>query len=194
MGLSVVRILLKRQAAGVFGLGVIALGKLDASDLQQRRHMGGIDLEGNYVHDFDNGSSLGVSLIASYFDEITFLPSAADPDTQDKRADTQNRPRVRALLSTVYDIADWQLGWDVTYIGSSKIFRDVQPEELSFNEIESKIYHSLNVRYRFDDRLEIFGGVRNVADEEPPIWMSFGGILYDGVGRYFFAGARFAYP
>lgn len=168
---------------------------IDRKDINAGLFKGsGIDLEGNYVHDFDNGSSLSLGLTGSYLDEITFLPSAADPDTQDKRADTQNRPRVRALLSTVYDIANWQLGWDVTYIGSSKIFRDVQPEELSFNKIESKIYHSLNVRYRFDDRLEIFGGVRNVADEKPPIWLSFGGILYDGVGRYFFAGARFAYP
>jgi outer membrane receptor protein involved in Fe transport len=167
---------------------------IDRKDINAGLFKGsGIDLEGNYVHDFNNGSSLSLNLIASYLDEMTFFPSAADPDTQDKRADTANRPRVRALLSTVYDITDWQLGWDVTYIGSSKIFRNVQPEELSFNKVESKIYHSLDVRYRFDDRFEIFGGVRNVADEEPPSWINFGGILYDGVGRYFFAGARYAY-
>jgi outer membrane receptor protein involved in Fe transport len=153
----------------------------------------GIDLESNYVLEFESGNTLNFNLIASYLDEITFLPNPADPVTLEKQADTLNRPRVRALFGTVFDSANWQLAWDMNYIGSSRFRRDVQPEELPFNKIDSKIYHALSVRYRFDDRLEVFGGVRNLTDEEPPILNNYGGVLYDAVGRYYFGGARFNY-
>lgn len=153
----------------------------------------GIDLEANYFVGLSREGFLRFNLTGSYIDEMTFTPNAADRGTQDKLAGTQNRPRVRALFRTIYDIDRWQLGWDVTYVGSSKIFAGVQPEQLSVNRIESKTYHSVNARYRFHDGLEIFGGVRNITNERPPPWKNYGGILYDAVGRFYFAGVRMTY-
>ena len=84
----------------------------------------------------------------------------------------------------------WQAGWDVNYIDKSKLFNDVQPEELSINRVKAELYHDLNVRFAARDNIELYAGVNNVTDNKPPRFFGIGTTHYDAVGRYYYAGGR----
>jgi len=154
----------------------------------------GVDLEINYGHFFDHGGSLSLSTIATYTDKLTLFQSADDPDSKDERAGALRRPRFRGLLRTSYAIDRWQVGWDVNYVGRTKILNEVQPEQLSLNRIKAEVYHDLNLRFIIRDGIEVYGGVNNVTDNKPPLFLNAGSTLYDGVGRYYFAGLRVGIP
>ncbi len=150
----------------------------------------GVDLEAHYDHLFRHGGSLALALTASYYDDLTFIQSANDPSTKDEQVDTLGRPEYRGLLHTSYALGPWQLGWDVRFTDSSKISNDAQPEEVPVNQVDSVTYHDLNLRYWFNEEIELFAGVNNLTDEEPPSTLNLGNLRYDAIGRYYFAGVR----
>ena len=59
-------------------------------------------------------------------------------------------------------------------------------------------YHDVSASYEVNDNVEIFGGVRNLADKAPPVFDNANDgntdpNNFDVVGRYFFVGARLKY-
>ena len=68
-------------------------------------------------------------------------------------------------------------------------------EDGDIGEIEAYNYFYLNGSWAVNDTLEIFGGVDNLFDKDPPRYAS--GFqyqtdpsTYDVIGRYFYIGAR----
>jgi outer membrane receptor protein involved in Fe transport len=69
------------------------------------------------------------------------------------------------------------------------------PSELG--DVDSRNYLELSGRFEFGERAEVFGGVSNLTEEDPPL-LGFGAIqsntapsLYDVFGRRYFLGLRF---
>lgn len=58
-------------------------------------------------------------------------------------------------------------------------------------------YHDLNVRYIFNDTgLEVYFGVDNVFDKDPPVGYFGAGVgdaLYDSIGRFMYGGATYKF-
>lgn len=151
----------------------------------------GVDADLSWSHSFDHGGLLSTHLIASYTDELTFFQSADNPESEDKRIGERRNPRVRGLLITSYSLNNWQLNWDLTYVGSTKFENQAQPEEIPDNRIDAEIYHDINVQYFLSDDIQFHAGILNLEDNRPPLYLNRGGTLYDAIGRYYVLGARF---
>ena len=154
----------------------------------------GIDIEANYGRDLGAGI-LSLSATTSYLDELQ-TKANANSDTAGPRilVDSFGYPRWRGLIDTVYSFDKFQISWLISYVGSSKWSNDGAPEQyLGNNEVDAVVYHDLNLRYTHNDHLQLFAGVNNLLDEEPPNMpeINTGGLLYDAMGSYYFFGLRY---
>jgi iron complex outermembrane receptor protein len=89
--------------------------------------------------------------------------------------------------------------FDSTLIGPHQAGYDVTlPNSINDNTVASVFYLNMGARYAFelanDRKLEVFGGIRNVLDKDPPVAPSNQGssnlILFDPLGRAFQLGLR----
>jgi iron complex outermembrane receptor protein len=101
--------------------------------------------------------------------------------------------------------ASLQLGYDVgpvriNYIGTYLTDMDNQGNIPEFQDggypgVDAYWYHDVNARWAVNDMVEVFGGIKNLADEEPPVFENANDgntdpNSYDVIGRYFYAGAK----
>ena len=68
----------------------------------------------------------------------------------------------------LYQWNDFTLSLDNTYFGSALDDVGQEPDGYSLNSIGSMNYLDVQARYRFNDRFEIYGGIDNITDEDPP--------------------------
>lgn len=153
----------------------------------------GVDITAGARFDGPGSGEFSVDFLGSVMDTREFLQDADDLETLVEEIDTAGNPELRGSLNLGYRSDKWLLSWDMRFVGSSKFSGDVQPEELPVNRVPSFLYHDVFSSYQLRDNLEVFLGVNNVLDKEPPALpdLNTGGLLYDGVGRYYFAGLRF---
>ena len=61
--------------------------------------------------------------------------------------------------------------------------------------IEIYTYHGLNVNYLATDEISVYLGVDNLTNEKPPALpdLNGGSLLYDAVGRKYYAGVRVSF-
>ena len=71
-------------------------------------------------------------------------------------------------LRVLYQWNDFTLSLDNTYFGSALDDVGQEPDDYSLNSIGSMNYLDVQARYRFNDRFEIYGGIDNITDEDPP--------------------------
>jgi iron complex outermembrane recepter protein len=109
----------------------------------------------------------------------------------------------RAYLSLGYAWNDFMVTWRTTYIGSASL-DDQFLTSFGFAPgsvgVGSELYNDMQVRWTPGDRYELYFGVNNIFDEEPPPIISGlpGNITgtetdagtYDAIGRRFYGGFR----
>lgn len=119
----------------------------------------------------------------------------------------------RARFTLRYINGPLAVSWTTKYLGSARIDEPDQQtiaegiaergdasEQALFDKIEAKFYHNIYARYYLDDdrKFQLYGGIRNVFDNEPPFLPSPLGSsrcnsscgYYDVIGRYFYAGFK----
>ncbi|MDZ4363539.1 TonB-dependent receptor plug domain-containing protein [Brevundimonas sp.] len=108
-------------------------------------------------------------------------------------------PEWKANVSLGYDVGPVRLAYSGTFIdeldnqGNIPDFQDG-----GYTGIDSYWYHDLSGTWQATENMEVFAGVRNLLDEEPPVFDNApdGNTdpnAYDVNGRYFFFGARVKY-
>lgn len=121
-------------------------------------------------------------------------------------------PADRVNFGATWDYGAWRVGTNVTYRGSleNKAFKDDPDGCLAHFadgsdapngcKISSFTTVDLNLRWKPNDRLEVFGGVLNLFDKKPPIdpttygAQSYNPLDYIGaVGRFYTVGARYKF-
>ena len=108
-------------------------------------------------------------------------------------------PEWKANVSLGYDVGPVRLAYSGTYIDSM----DNQGNIADFADggyigVDAYWYHDISGTYQATDNMELFAGIRNLLDEEPPVFDNApdGNTdpnAYDVNGRYFFFGARLKY-
>ena len=149
---------------------------------------------------------LTVDLTADYVSKLRNFPFQSDPTNvhilEGKVASNidEGTPHLKGLSDITYKQGPVSLTWQTRYVGKGALFnRD--PTAANHSEsrspafAEATFYHNLSFRYALDGRGveggELFGGVNNVFDEEPPFAVIGTGqdLAYE-LGRFGFIGFR----
>ncbi|TQV86360.1 TonB-dependent receptor domain-containing protein [Aliikangiella coralliicola] len=154
----------------------------------------GTDVEARYTWELNSGL-LSLSFNGTYLDKREFFQNPDDPEDVTSLAGQVGTPRFRALINTSYSNDDFSATWSMSYIGESTFNKLALPEQYPTefdNKVEAFTYHNLNFNYRFTDDLSVYLGIDNVTNKEPVNLpnLNSGGLLYDGIGRKYYAGVQ----
>ena len=102
----------------------------------------------------------------------------------------------RQIISDLnYQLDRFSANWNVRYIGPTKM----SPFTTGFPEIGSRVYHNVRFGFSLFDNSEVFAGVTNLFDKDPPFFASGTSgtqaldtipAFYDVFGRSYFAGTK----
>ena len=148
--------------------------------------------------DFLSGQ-LTVSLVGNYLKELDEFVFQNRPDEINIERGEIGDPLRQGRLSVFYTQENLRLGWTARHIGNMKRYDRTSDtcEDLSPCQTGTVTYHDLNFDYilpvnPWDATIEIYGGVNNVANEEPP--QNFSPATLNGAifstGRTWFFGMR----
>ena len=104
-------------------------------------------------------------------------------------------PEYKANLRVGYDVGPVKLTYAGNYVGKQDNQGNIPAfEDGGYSTVDAYWYHDVNARWSLNDTVEVFGGVKNLDDKEPPVFDNSpdGNTdpnTYDIIGRYFYAGA-----
>lgn len=163
----------------------------------------GIDFAGRYGWNVPWAGGLwGDKLDLSF--SVTYLDSYELDDIEYKGTAgayniSASLPEYKANISLGYDIGPVRFAYSGTYIDAMDNQGNIPAfEDGGYVGTPSYFYHDISATYSATDNIELFGGIRNLTDEKPPVFDNANDgntdpNTFDVVGRYFFAGARLKY-
>jgi len=159
----------------------------------------GVDFQASYSHRlasdwFGERPSLRFVVNGTYLAKNDVLVDAHDPTTLDKNAGEVDNPKWRVNATPGITLGRFSLDWTLRYISHTKVDVQASAEYRSDNDVKAEFYNDLYVNFALDKRFELYAGVNNLFDVDPPFsavtFQGTGrGSLYDNIGRYFFVGA-----
>lgn len=187
--------------------GVITSVNTSFINVAQRK-VEGVDFEIDYSFDELWGGFLSLRLLGSYVEENSFSPDGEvvfdDAGVVGVDASGNNSvPEWRWNMSADYSRGNWGVTGQVRYVDGGNLINDTNPETINF-KVDDVYYFNISGRYDVDmgngKMLQLYGGVNNVFDRNPPVapWdfvSNWGTNMqhYDVVGRYVFAGVRLSF-
>lgn len=166
----------------------------------------GLDFEARYVTSIGENGTIGFNVLGSYVYAKNISPDGTNPVNFAGEVGPNNSfglPKWKLRGNVTYSTGPLGLFGQVRYVGAGKYDNSYGPEQLSAedNHVGAEVYVDLSARYQFNigaaNNLEVFGGVNNVFDNDPPaLPIDFIGptatnaVHYDVIGRYLYAGIR----
>ncbi|WP_081611385.1 TonB-dependent receptor [Kordiimonas gwangyangensis] len=162
----------------------------------------GLDFEAQYQTVLNNGATLGVKLLGSYVYDKNIAPDGANEENYAGDVGAENifgLPKWKARGNVAYQTEKYGLFANVRYVGAGKYNVLWGPEQLSDedNNISAQVYVDLSAQYQLREWIEVYAGVNNVLDNDPPVApLDFispqvtNPVHYDVVGRSFYFGVR----
>lgn len=157
-----------------------------------------VDLKARWTTTFGTFDS---ALLLTLYDKAEFMPlrGSAPISLLDQAGQTVGGAgyiRKTGLLNLGWSRGPFKVSWAVRYIGSAQM--SANAAALGFPRVPAHAYHHLRIGGRIGKDGEIYFGVSNVADKQPPFFASGSGnnVLdtipgyYDVFGRSYFAGFR----
>lgn len=154
----------------------------------------GVDFQANYATYISDNVRARVALTGSYLSKNQLQVIATDASTLDKNAGEVDNPRWRINLTPGVTVGRFSADWAIRYIGKSKVDVQQSAEGRDDNKVADRLYNDLSVTFAAADDLNVYAGVNNVFDTDPPFSRETvrgdkRGVLFDNIGRYFFLGA-----
>ncbi|MEP7242184.1 MAG: TonB-dependent receptor [Gammaproteobacteria bacterium] len=177
----------------------VASQDISGYDIQARY---GFDLSSPFRSDRNLGK-LDVQLLLTIYDRADLLPLPGE-DTIDLlgaaggSTDDQGYLKKSGVLNLTYTKGPIGVNWHTRYIGKATM---APPGFLAegFPDIPAHFYHDLRVSYNFGEGSELYAGVNNVFDKDPPFFASGSSGTqaldtipgyYDVFGRSYYGGVR----
>jgi outer membrane receptor protein involved in Fe transport len=172
----------------------------------------GVDVEAAYQHDIGIGR-LGSRLIYTRTLKRDDFLNPADPSRPDRILSELGDPRNAFNLNLDFKRAALNVSYELRYLGpmvvnaAEDLFSvgGAAPENADYASIRkypSVVYHDIRAAYDFSDALNLYVGVDNLTDKDPPyglIGTGNGGTvaansaIYDARGRFFFVGGKYSF-
>lgn len=186
-----------------FALPQLGPGFLNQPFNFQRLETSGVDVNASYRGDLGS-TRFATSLLVSYLIDRNFYTFITDPDRYVRAKSTLGDPEWGANFSMDLDFGDFDIGYDLRYVGKMTIgtyetqfsVQGRPPENADafpFPYYGEEFYHDIQVGFDISNEYRFFTGVDNVTDNLPPLGLTGtgdGSAIYDNVGRYFYAGVR----
>ncbi|HUB91152.1 MAG TPA: TonB-dependent receptor [Dyella sp.] len=165
----------------------------------------GVDIGAYYSRDIGAGK-LRVNVNGTHVFLYTEHPFQDDPSIAYQDNGTLGFPKWKVTVGTNYAINNWTFNLRTRYF--SPMLR-VANESYASNPTQTTpitagngFFNDLNISYKVknadgkDTGLEIYGGINNIADRDPPVNLfgtGFGSALYDAIGRSYYAGFNYKF-
>lgn len=161
----------------------------------QKLEAAGVDLEAAYSRNLFGGR-LQARALATWLDKLRVFPFQDEPSS-DESAGEVGTAEWQANVELVFALDKFESAWETRYIDRSLREDDqtvkANPDVNDVIRAGTRFYHDARVLYRLRPSVEVFAGVDNVFDKEPPRGDSaigFGSAVYDNIGRFWYAGAK----
>jgi outer membrane receptor protein involved in Fe transport len=169
----------------------------------------GVDLDVRYNTALPGGwGDLTLGMLGTLYDKATYrtvgapinLLGQAGGSTSD-----QGWVKFTASANIGWRYQGFNVNWNVRHIGAADMAATgatTTTTSAGYPRIPAHTYHNLRLGYQFSKSAEIYGGVTNIADKQPPFFASGSAGTqaldtvpgyYDIFGRSFFVGAKFKF-
>lgn len=154
----------------------------------------GLDIAASYRFDI-GANTFGARLVGTQQKKLNLFPSATDPDFIDDELGEIQRPEWAGSLTLSWERGPVSLGLQTSY-QDEQLYGGIEKEQIATNTYslenglgdETYIF-DLFGRYELSEKLELYGGVNNLSNEEPYITEEAWPV--GPRGRFFFLGARY---
>jgi outer membrane receptor protein involved in Fe transport len=187
VGIGVNDILLLNQAAGGDTSNVVRDNQGKIVSIQSgtinldSQETDGIDVAISYALNTDSWGSFAFRADATKV--LNFTDS--DNDSSIERTGEFDYPDLRANSTLSWSLGNWYAAWRMNYIAG----QDAPEDSTSFINIDSRVYHNLQVGYHLPWDAEMTLGARNVSKEKVQFytddggWRNYNSQLYTPEGR-----------
>lgn len=177
----------------ITGLEVVPL---NISKLRAR----GIDFGIDYAVENVFGGRLTTKLEGTYLKQYLSYPFQSFPDEVVDERNVLGTPRWKGILTIGYARGAWDLSLRTRYVDSQILVTNEQyatnPDLQDPIKVSRMTFTDARVGYGATERLNLYLGVRNVFDREPPYNLygtGVGSAQYDNVGRFFYTGMNYRF-
>lgn len=198
----------QRNTAGTGPAGEVPFQILEGSLLQSSLNFAqlktrGIDAQINYNRTFDFGK-LSLNAIWTHVLQLDNFndptnPAFIDRDL-DELADPTDQVNFNASLTTGKVTFSYGMRWlDAMYLNTYEDYNPLNgnpPQNADYAPIAKYpdiFYHDIRVAVDVDENFNVYGGIDNVFDTNPPFGLTGvggGSGIYDNRGQYFYVGVR----
>lgn len=183
-------------------------GILQSSLNYARRTSRGIDFDASYNTEIGDLGSLDLQGIATYVLNRDNYPNVVDPGFRDQLLLELGDPEWAAQFNAKFRTGGLTIGYELQYISKMSVsptieaIKSVQgrpPQDADYAEFQwypRVFYHDVRVAYDFSEQLNLYAGVDNLTDKDPPFGLTGAGEgsgIYQNRGRFFYAGVVFTY-
>ncbi len=158
----------------------------------------GVDIGAYYSHGVGPGKlrfDLDVTKVIAY----TEHPFQDDPANTVQDNGTLGFPKWKGMLRTTYAMNNWLFNWNMRYFSSmlrvSNESYESNPYQMTPIKAGAGFFNDVKAGYTFGKSgWQMYVGITNVFDRDPPVNIfgtSFGGGLYDAIGRAYYAGFNY---
>jgi outer membrane receptor protein involved in Fe transport len=167
----------------------------------------GIDFDVNYTTEIGDYGTLDLSAVGTYVIDRSNFPNVVDPNFRDLIVGELGDPEWAVNFTAGFRTDKWQFKYDLRYLdkmsfGAIETVKSVQgrpptdPDVAEISFYPSVYYHDLRIGYNATEELNVYAGVENIANKQPPFDLTgvgAGSGIYDNRGRFFYAGARYKF-
>ncbi|MFC5743139.1 TonB-dependent receptor plug domain-containing protein [Dyella tabacisoli] len=158
----------------------------------------GVDIGAYYSHPMFGGR-MNWAIDATKVIAYTEHPFQDDPSNTVQDNGTLGFPKWKAVLRATYTLNNWMFNWNARYFSSmlrvsNESYRS-NPTQTTPIRSSSGFFNDVKAGYKFGNSgWQAYLGITNVFDRNPPVnsfGTTFGGGLYDAVGRAYYAGFNY---
>ncbi|MFC3550771.1 TonB-dependent receptor domain-containing protein [Lysobacter cavernae] len=159
----------------------------------------GVDIGVYYNFDLVGGKmrwNLNATKVLGYTD----FPFQDSPDESEDQNKTLGFPEWKATLGVMYGRDSWDVSWNSRYVSDGLRVTNASfkanPTSTTPIKAGSGVFHDVRGAYRFGEGWEVYAGVTNLFDSDPPVNLfgtGFGSALYDAIGRAYYVGANYKF-
>ncbi len=173
-----------RECGLVFRDGSGQLFRVDSEPRNEQSLItSGVDLHASYLWDIGNAGTINFEVRWTHLldkDIVRIIdPNTGETEIDDDNGEVEN-PTDRGQVQLSYNNGPWRVSWLTNILGdvntgnealAEAIADGENPDKLAFRTIDTHYISKLNGSYTFgsDNQYQIFAGINNVFDEDPPL-------------------------